>query len=259
MVLPALGFAGSIVVDSIRPGLTLPVRADYATADHLSNIYVLLDNSVIKYDSTGHKTAEYSNRRLGNAAFVDVTNPLKIMVLYPGFQTAVLLDRTLTEMGRINFNDLGFTGFRTAAATPDGNLWVYDDITSKATKISLDGAILFESRPLNTLFPHGFSPARIRDDGQSVFLNDPEHGLCMLDQYAQVINTDPFSRMENFETDGDWLIYVADGKLNFDNRARHQLLQTTLPGGAAPPEAVYWLGEKSLFVQIKNELRLFRW
>lgn len=259
LLAPVGGFAEAATSDSLRPTLVLPLRADYATADHLSNIYVLTDNTVIKFDSTGRKVAEYSNRRQGNAAFIDASNPLKIMVLYPEFQTAVLLDRTLTEMGRIKFSDLGYTALRTAGATPDGNIWVYDDIQARAAKLDLSGAILFESRPLNALFPHGFSPARIRDNGQQVFLNDPDHGLCILDQYAQVIAIDPFSRISDFETDGDWLVYVRDGNVCFDQRARHQVLQTPVPGLSASSHIGYWLGNKRLFVQSGNELRVFQW
>lgn len=259
LLLAGLPVAGQAeTADSLRPVLTLPLQADYATADRLSNSYVLTNNVVVKYDSTGRKTAEYSNRRLGGATLIDATNPLKIMVLYPDFQTAVLLDRTLTEMGRLNFNDLGYPAVRTACVTPDGNLWIYDDLTAKALKLSLDGTVLFESQPLNLLFA-GFAPARIRDNGQQVFLSDPKRGLCILDQYARIITADASLTFGEFETEEDWLIAVWKNNLTFDKPALHQFLKLPLPDEARLANAECWLGVRRLFVQSGGELRVYSW
>ncbi|MDO8971735.1 MAG: hypothetical protein Q7U74_13665, partial [Saprospiraceae bacterium] len=54
----------------------IPKTADFATADHLSNTYLIQGFELEKYDSTGRLVTRYSNNRLGTPAFLDVSNPL---------------------------------------------------------------------------------------------------------------------------------------------------------------------------------------
>ncbi|MBK6993690.1 MAG: hypothetical protein IPH31_01715 [Lewinellaceae bacterium] len=105
---------------------TIPQNAHFATADHLANTYLLHGFEVEKYDSTGRFVSRYSNNRLGVPAFLDASNPLKILVWYADFQTAVFLDRNMTELGRLNVAEAGLAMRSSIAMASDANLWAYD-------------------------------------------------------------------------------------------------------------------------------------
>ena len=66
--------------DSFVAVLSLPVQARCAEADQFGNVYVLTTaNALEKYAPDGRLLTRYSNNRLGPAARVDVSNPLKVM------------------------------------------------------------------------------------------------------------------------------------------------------------------------------------
>ena len=237
---------------------TLPQQAHFATGDHLNNTYLLQGFELEKYDSTGKIVARYSNNRLGMASFLDASNPLKILVWYPGFQTAVFLDRNLTELGRLNLAQAGYPAVRCLASAADGNVWVYDEAQSFLLKLSTAGEKLLESPPLNLEFSQRFVPTCIRDDGgQAVYLSDPEKGIAAFGPFAQLDKIQLIKVLHQFD--------VENGILTFNDPQHIQILpwrgistqKIPLPESAKQPGALVWLSKKRLFVQDKSGLQVY--
>ena len=114
---------------------TLTIPATLVTIDNLGNVYLLtLHNTLEKYDAEGHRLARYSNNRLGPVTSIDAANPLKVLVWYADFRTAVFLDRSLTELGTLSLDAAGFSVVRSVAMSFDGNLWAYDEALFKLKK-----------------------------------------------------------------------------------------------------------------------------
>ena len=57
------------------------------------------------YKTKDHQSLEYKNISLGKITKVDLQNPLKIVLFYENFNTAVLLDNQLNETQKINFSE----------------------------------------------------------------------------------------------------------------------------------------------------------
>ncbi|MBL7827913.1 MAG: hypothetical protein JNJ57_14885 [Saprospiraceae bacterium] len=235
---------------------SIKVEAVYATADQLDNTYVVTtENSVEKFDRTGRRAAYYTNRRLGDASYIDATNPMKILVWYPDFQTVVFLDRTMNEMGRLKFSEIGFTSVRAIAMASDGNIWLFDDAISKAVKLNAEGAAMFQSQPLNLQFKDGFSPTRIRDNGTWVYLSDPQNGLCTLDQYANLIQSNAFLKTADFDLTGEWLVFTASNLMHLENTLvrQHQSISLPVTTGA------WYASSFGLFHAEAGNLDMYRW
>lgn len=240
--------------DSLHFQRAIPVVATFATGDNLSNTYIInQENAVEKYDSTGRRTGAYSNNRLGIATFLDASNPLKLLVWYPDFQTVVLLDRTLTEMGRINFSGLGYTSVQAVAMAFDGNIWIFDDAASQAVKIGLDRTVLRESRPINAALSTRFSANRIRDNGQVAYLNDPQNGLCILDQYANLETAVNSVKTNDLEVNGAWLIFPEADALCLRNQAF--FVQQRLPLPKTFDQL--WPGKNEVYIQRGGRLEIY--
>lgn len=260
ILLIAAGLVPAQQPDSLYFELAIPATAIFATSDNLSNTYLISpENAIVKYDTLGRKVAGFTNKRLGQASFIDASNPLKILVWYPDFQTVLWLDRTLTEMGRLSFSTMGYYSVRCVAMAFDGNIWAFDDAVSKAVKCSLEGSVLLESPPLNIYFPRRFSATRVRDSGQFVYLSDPATGLCTLDQYANLQDVYSAMRIHDFETEGAWMFYLDKGNLCLQNLGHSLLLQRPLPPGATLNGAGVWLGKQCLYWQNKAVLELYSW
>src|SRR4026208_887268 len=87
---------------------SLNVDATFLTSDYLQNAYVITSqNSLVKIDSVGNILFTYNQNRFGQLEFADATNPLKLVLSYPDYQTVVMLDNTLSEVGTISLKQLG--------------------------------------------------------------------------------------------------------------------------------------------------------
>lgn len=245
--------------DTCRLLFNISRQAVLATADHLSNIYLIAaDNSIEKYDSTGLRVARFTNNRLGQANSLDVTNPLKILVWFADFQTVVTLDRTLNEMGQLTLVEAGFPAVRCVALAQDGNFWIYDDAGFRLLKISTSGTILLESQPMNMVFPERMAATCIRDNGEMVFISDPEQGISAFDQYGYLLRTYPDLLTNQFEVLQNWLVFPDKDFLRFEHLNRFQALKIVLPASAQLAEAQVWAGGGHVFVQNGDILEVYQ-
>ena len=93
--------------------------------DRFSHFYYIKDN--IFYKKERQQTYQYTDFLLGTLSSVDILNPLKIVLFYEDTNTAVILDNTLSEITRINFNQIeAFRNVQYASTAIDRNLWLYN-------------------------------------------------------------------------------------------------------------------------------------
>lgn len=244
--------------DSSKLLFSVPVKAVFATADQLSNVYLVNeDNGLEKYDSTGKRVARYTNNRLGKISFADAGNPLKILLWYADFQTIVTIDRTLNEIGQLDLTEAGFQNVRSIAQAQDGNIWIYDDARFRLLKIGPSGSVVQESQPMNLVFPKRMTAACIRDNGETVFISDPVQGISSFDQYGTLLRTYPGLKTGWFEVLGDWLVFPENNTIRFENLARFQNLSLPLPVSASAAETKVWVGRSRIFIQTERGLEVY--
>ncbi len=123
----------------------LLVADSFIGIDGYESTYTITDNIVMKSGVKGD--FQFSDIQLGSVTSVDILNPLKVIVYYHEFNTVVFLDNRLSEIERINFNNLP-DFINTGAAQNAGNnrLWllntdtqqveIYNYSTKKRTEIS---------------------------------------------------------------------------------------------------------------------------
>lgn len=108
-----------------------PLDADiFIGIDSYVNAYTVTDNILIK--NGVNAMYQFSDIQLGDITSVDIMNPLKVVVYYKDFNTVVFLDNRLSEIERINFNDLP-DFINTGAAQNAGNnrLWLINTDTQQ--------------------------------------------------------------------------------------------------------------------------------
>lgn len=244
--------------DSFHLTLTLPVRVRFATSDNLGFIYLITQqNAIEKYAPDGRLLTRYTNNRLGVAAALDVTNPLKVLVWYADFRTVVFLDRSLTLLGEFNLSAAGYPEVRAVAAAQDGNLWLYDEIRFQLRKMTPEGEPLFESQALNQLGFGRLQMSCLYDDGNEVLAADPAEGLLWFDIYGQYQKTLPWKGIETFIVDQHRVMYSKDGVLHLEYLLTPVSQTLPLPPTARAEGKPYWLAARRIFVQ--NEALLEVW
>ena len=60
--------------------IKFPKTKSHIEIDGFSNIYVINDNEIVKYNSVGVLQKKFSTKRYGKIDFVDAMNPLKLLL-----------------------------------------------------------------------------------------------------------------------------------------------------------------------------------
>jgi hypothetical protein len=167
--------------------------------DNLGNIYLITaGNQLKKIRSNGDSIGVFNDvKRYGTVSFIDVTNPLKILLYYKNFATVVVLDRFLNMRNSINFRKQNIFSVQTIALSYDNNIWLFDEQDNKLKKIDEDGKLLQESTDFRMLFDTVPLPTQLTDKDNFVYLYDPEKGFYIFDYYGSFKNRLPFLHWNN--------------------------------------------------------------
>jgi hypothetical protein len=168
--------------------------------DNLGNIFVLTpDNQLKKYNASGDSLGVFNDvRRYGKIAYIDVTNPLKILLFYEEFGTIVMLDRFLNNINSLDLRQLGFYQVTCIGLAYDNNIWVYDALAGKLNKISSDGTQINQTNDIRPFTDSVPEPTILTDQGGFVYLFDPHQGAFVFDHYGGYQKLIPLKNWRHF-------------------------------------------------------------
>lgn len=184
--------------------------------DTFENYYYVKNNTF--YKKNGQQIFTYTNTQLGKITSIDITNPLKILLFYRGFNTILFLDNRLNELSTpINFTTLSFSkNISFVSVSSNNNLWVYsnDDSVLRLWNHQTK-KVQFTSQPISFYQSEfkvlqQFSSYRICWlIGKDAILKFNEYGTFLkLTKIKNFINIKPFN---------DGYLYVKDGSLYYQN------------------------------------------
>lgn len=214
------------------------VKANSLSVDNFGNFYTVGDNQIIKFDRMGNKFQIYQEVKYGKIGAVDISNPMKIVVYYPDFMQAVLLDRFLAYFTTYNFFDLGYQNVTAVGMSSDGFLWFYDNLNYTLKKIDQTGKIQLQSQPVNQLINTVITPNFIMEKSGQVYVNDPAVGVLVFDNFGAYYKTIPIKGLQRFQIFQDQIVYFEEGKLKSYNPITFDAKQISLPDSVGVKEAV---------------------
>ncbi len=183
---------GNGQVDTLQPLASFERKDQLLAIDRLQQLYFINDQqAVTKTDASGQVLFEYNNFRLGDLAYLDVTDPFGALAFYKDFGTIILLDRTLNPLTELNLGELGYFSIDLVATSRDNQIWLYDQQDFKLKKVNQQGQLLSESQDLSLTFPKGINGRSLKAIGNQVFLQDDAYGLLVFNQFGQFIRQIP--------------------------------------------------------------------
>ncbi len=187
----------------------------YFNVDNLDNIYLVNNqNQLKKLNSRGDSVGIFNDvRKYGKLFYIDVTNPLKLLLYYQNFSTIVVLDRFLMVRNVINLRTQNIFNVKAIANAYDNNIWVFDEGDAKLKKIGENGDLLSETVDCRLIFDTIPSPTQIIDEGGFVNLYDPAKGFYIFDIYGALKSKLPFTGWKNVEAINKTLYGFADSTL----------------------------------------------
>ena len=191
----------SAQVDSI-PEMTRFIPGTFVDfqVDKLGNVFVLTpDNQLKKYNASGDSLGVFNDvRRYGKIAYIDVSNPLKILLFYQEFGTIVMLDRFLSNINSIDLRQLGYYQVTCIGLAYDNNIWVYDALAGQLNKIGSDGTPISQSNDIRQFVDSVPNPILLTDQGGLVYLFDPQKGAYTFDHYGGYSKFIPLKNWRHF-------------------------------------------------------------
>ena len=168
--------------------------------DNLFNYYLVNDkgDGFVKLNADGDSIGAYNEvRRYGNISFIDVSNPLKVLIYYKDFNMVLALDRLLNTTASFDLRKSDILQSSAVALSYDNNIWVYDIRDARLKKIDESGKVIFESADFKTLFADVPQPSKIIDNDGMLYLYDKKFGLIILDYYGALKTTYSFKDYED--------------------------------------------------------------
>ena len=199
--------------------------------DVLDNVFALTTGGQLKkYNFRGDSVAIFNDvKKYGNPSYLDVTNPLKILLYYKNYSTVVVLDRNLVLRNTINFRNSNIFSVKAIGTSYDNNIWVFDEQDLKLKKIKDDGSLLQETNDWRLILDEVPSPTRIIDQNNYVYSYDPAKGFFIFDYYGAYRNTLPFIGWDHIAISGETLYGFAGNVLNSYKLSSLDLKEYQLP------------------------------
>jgi hypothetical protein len=217
---------------------SFPIKANSISVDNFGNFYAIGNNQVTKFDKAGAKLQIYDEVKYGKIGSIDISNPMKIVLYYPDFMQAVLLDRFLSYFTTYNFFDLGYQNVTAVGGSSDGYLWFYDNLSYTLKKVDEAGKTQLQSQPVNQLINTVITPNFIMEKGGQVYVNDPAVGVLVFDNFGAYYKTIPVKGLQRFQIFQDQIVYFEEGKLKSYNPMTFDAKMITLPDTIGIKQAV---------------------
>jgi hypothetical protein len=205
------------------------VKANSISVDNFGNFYAVGDNQILKFDRNGVFQVRFEEVKNGKIGSVDVTNPFKLLIYYPDFMNAVIVDKFLTYVTSYNFFDLGYQSVTAVGSSADGYLWFYDATDYTLKKIDATGNVQLKSQPVNQLIDKIINPNFIQEKNGQVFVNDTATGILVFDNFGAYYKTIPIFGLQKFHILQEQIVYYQDNKLRSYNPVTFDAKMISLP------------------------------
>jgi len=226
-------------------------------ADPLGSFYLVnKKRSITKYSADGKLLFRYSNNRLGDIGWMDVSDPFHLQLYFPDFRTLVLLDNDLGELESYDLQELGLYDSPAAGLSYDNNFWLFDNNTGQVKKINQHGEILLESDNLFYELKETPKPFRLLETKRYVLLMDKLQGTFVFDQFGKYLRKLKQQIPSHFQIRNDRIIYFDQGKLIFIGLKDGRVIEIRVPASATTSHVQY-TGDR-LFSLDNNQVNIYQ-
>lgn len=204
-------------------------KTAFITMDKLGYIYACDGISIDKYDEKGNFLFSYSALSTGRISFVDVYNPLKILVFSRDFMRLLFLDHKLAaQQGAYILSDLNI--FPThVCASYDNGFWVYDESMKQLSRYDAQHNVTNKSQNITHFTEKDINPYFIKESESGFLLvNDMGNGILVFDRFGTYLKTLPIFT-EHFFVMNLQILYIQNDMLKTIHIQNLQQINIPLP------------------------------
>ncbi len=208
----------------------IDTAAKIAKVDNFGNLFVVTPkNELLKFNPNGKFLWNYTNKSYGEIAQLDVTDPLRVILYYPAYQQAVVLNNNLSEISKYTFNQNPDVQITLLASANNNGFWAYDVINRELRKLT--NYFIDDLKSGNIYQRNGFSMEAnfMLSDDQQVYVNDTLAGIRIFDKYGNFVKTAVVHPQKSFDVNDSEIIFTEKNKLFGYNYLTFALREINLP------------------------------
>ena len=176
--------------------------------DPVENYYVSNQISIWKTSSQNNLNFVYSLKRSGRITSIDAGDPMKVLVFYKDLSLITFLDNFLAEESSIQLMDFNLDQAEVVCKALNNGIWVYDIKQDKLVKINaVTLNVDIEILNIQRIIGEAFSPTLMMERNNGLYLNDPQKGIYVFDNYGAFIRKIPEANISNFNVIDDNLTF----------------------------------------------------
>jgi hypothetical protein len=168
---------------------SIPLKEEKFTTDRLGNFYFYHQGDISKYDPAAKLSGSYSTRDYGNIGYIDASDPLKVLVVFPEFSKAVILDAAMSANSNIELSLPEIPNIRLICTSRQQGFWIFDEYSNRLKKLDEQLTVIAEGTDLRQITPGKILPDMLVESGDWVFLNAPGYGVLVFDRYGTYFKT----------------------------------------------------------------------
>jgi len=196
----------SLVVPESQNEYLFTIQGNYKIAgvDLMGNCYLVNKNTIYKFDSHGKQLHNYSSPQSGQISHVNISNPMKILVLYADKGMIEVLDNTLSPVGNtFNLHALNISDPIAACISDNNGFWVYDAATGCFVQFNMNGSKINQSTDVRRLFDKAFFPDDMAIWSGYILATSSSAGSLIIDQTGTVFRViPPLKKIQHAGTNG---------------------------------------------------------
>ncbi|HEX5001751.1 MAG TPA: hypothetical protein VFW78_04590 [Bacteroidia bacterium] len=205
----AFGQTHFTLIDTIK----LAHEAHFTT-DYLGNCYIYQNGDLFKYNKNGKQIGTYSTREFGNIGYIDASNPLKTLVVYPDFSKAVVLDASLSANTTISLNFPGLVPVNLICTSRDAGYWVYDEGAQRLKKLDNQYNVILEGTEMGQISADPVKPEFLLESGRWLFIGTSDNGILVFDRYGTYFKTIRLNDIKGIQVEDNEVIYLDNNIIN---------------------------------------------
>jgi hypothetical protein len=210
----------------------IPVKAVDFTVDHLGNCYfVTSEGQLKKVNDKGDSTGVFNfTKKYGKPSYIDVSNPLKVLLFYRDYATIIAIDRFMNVINTIDLRRQNVYQLKAICVSYDNQMWLYDEQDAKIKKMNDNGEITAETVDLRQQFDEAPSPHTIIDREGLLYLYDSIRGVYVFDYYGALKTHIPLLGWTDFHAFNKTVYGIKEGQLMKHALNNPLTYQTALQG-----------------------------
>jgi hypothetical protein len=242
----------------ISKEITLDYSIDGINIDRYGHIYEMSYDNLFKKNKHNEILYSYSNKNLGKISQVDVSNPLRPLLLYKDMGVICVLDNTLSQQEKnIDLNSLSLYQTNCIANSNfDNGIWLFDVDINELIKIDIHSNITYRSGNLAVILPDFEGPIiRMQEYNKHLFAFT-NNQIFEFDQFGSLLHIISASASKGFIYDDDGYI-LYDGA-HFLKYIKLDFKLDTLMGNSSYTKVVGELNEIVGFSKDLNKIQFLQ-